>query len=154
DPLHNVTTYEYDGADGLHKVTQPNPTGSGAGVVTQYDHNEHGAVEKMIDPLGNVTSYLYDDFHRLFQETDPDPDDAYGTGNNHPLNSPVTHFAHNLAGWLTSITDPKGNITAYLYDQAGRQTDELKLTDAGLAGTYYSGTSQATTRIDTNIDFT
>src|SRR5205085_1304497 len=54
DPLTNITGYIFDGADHLYQLFEPNPAGSGTGLMTRYDRDEHGMVETMTDPMNNV----------------------------------------------------------------------------------------------------
>jgi len=57
----------------------------------------------------------------------PDPDDFTSSGgSNGPLTSPVTSYAYSAAGDLASVTDPRGYVTAYVYDALHRTTREIK----------------------------
>ncbi|MEJ1730768.1 RHS repeat domain-containing protein, partial [Escherichia coli] len=40
--------------------------------------------------------------------------------------SPVTSYAYSAAGDLASVTDPRGYVTAYVYDALHRTTREIK----------------------------
>jgi RHS repeat-associated protein len=147
NPLHQVTLYHFDVRDRMDQVTQPSPNGSGAGPITQYLYNCFGDLLRTTDPLLNVVQYHYDGLERLDRVTQPDPD------GNALLTNPITTYAYNADGWVTSTTDGNGNTAAYLYDQAGRATSELKLTGAGLQGTYYSSSTQVLARTDSTINF-
>ena len=48
-----------------------------------------------------------------------DPD---GSG---PLARPTTQYAYDANGNLTSVTDPRGYVTTYVYDEIGRKTQQI-----------------------------
>ena len=70
----------------------------------------------MTDPLSHTTSYTFDDVGRVLTQTDPDPDAGGG------LTSPVTTYAYNALGNVTSVTDPRSKVTTYAYDNLQRLT--------------------------------
>src|SRR5262249_50320403 len=90
----------------------------------------------------------YDALHQLDYLREPSPENGSDSG------GPQTNYAYNIAGWLTKLTDPNNNITAYLYDQAGRPTYTLQLTDDGVQEQYYANSSDSQptqTRVDADI---
>ncbi|MCA9181892.1 MAG: RHS repeat protein, partial [Planctomycetales bacterium] len=95
------------------------------------------------DPLGNTQSLIYDSRGNLVASVDgsgfitqiivnsrglttrisvPDPD---GNG---PLTAPVTNFAYNTYGMLSTLTNPDGSTKTFTYNSAGQlltYVDEL-----------------------------
>jgi len=65
----------------------------------------------MTDGLGSV-SYGYDQLSRLTSET------RAFTG----VGSFILSYSYNLAGELTSLTNPWGSVVGYGYDKTGRLT--------------------------------
>lgn len=118
------------------------------GPVTQTDYDCNGNLVRVTDPLNHVTQYEYDDLNRLIARTDPDPDGAGTT-----YTSSVTLYAYNAVGWLTSLTDPEGNVTFYQYDALGRRTKEVKVTGAGLTGEYGFEDEVMHSRTDATLNF-
>jgi RHS repeat-associated protein len=147
DPNSNTTQYTYTDHNRVHEVIQPDPGDDSGHPTTTYDYDEANNLLSVTDPMGHVTTYTYDSLNRLVTETDPDPD---GSGS---LTSSVTHYTYNSLGWETSTTDPLGNGTVYQYDADGRQTAQIQLGAAGLAGTYDVGGSAEQTRVDSGLNF-
>ncbi|MCC7084413.1 MAG: RHS repeat protein, partial [Pirellulales bacterium] len=117
------------------------------GPVTQTKYDCNGNLVKATDPLGNATTYEYDDLNRLIARTDPDPD---GSGSTYT--SPVTHYAYNSLGWMTSMVDAENNGTIYQYDSMGRQTKQINVLAAGLTGEYTDGSGN-TKQVDSQVNF-
>ena len=95
--------------------------------VAQFNGDRRQATEKATLPLLEGPSEPrtvccdsihtgYDNVDRLTYVTRPDPD---GSGS---LAAPVWQFAFNVAGLMTSKTDPLGAVTTYGFDNAQRQT--------------------------------
>ena len=78
-----------------------------------------GRAVSSFDELGRVTVYAYDLLDRLVSVTKPDPD---GSG---PLAAPVTTFAYDLVGNLTSTIDARGNTESYRYDALDRRIETI-----------------------------
>ncbi|GAA2637445.1 hypothetical protein GCM10010425_45530 [Streptomyces spororaveus] len=102
DPAKFTTTYAYDPAGNLTKVT--NPLGKATG--TSYDAANQ--VVASTDELGRTTRTDYDELGRIAKVTGPD--------------GAVTSYAYNAAGDLATRKDPNNHTTTYGYDDAGRQT--------------------------------
>ena len=65
----------------------------------------------------------------------------------------VTSTAYDAAGNVQSITDPRGIITQYAYDLAGRQTTVIDAYDAGInSGLPYGSNNQTTTYTYDGVD--
>jgi RHS repeat-associated protein len=117
DPELRKTTYEYDGAGRLVKVTLVNP---GNSLETEYQYDDAGNLRFIIDPADNQTERVYDELNRLTDVYAPDPD-----GPASPQERPRTQYAYDSASRLLSLTDPVGNATSWFYDALGRVTQEL-----------------------------
>jgi RHS repeat-associated protein len=119
------------------------------GLVTQTEYDCNGNLVKVIDPLGHVTQYMYDDLDRLVARKDPDP-----TTGGITANSPLTSYAYNSLGWLTSMTDPNENVTVYEHDKMGRRIKEARVVGSGLSGEFrdYYG-ELLHTDIDADLNF-
>ena len=110
DPLGNTTTYSYDA---LNRPLQQSVNGHELGPV--YD--QAGNVISDTDlQNGYVTEYFYNARNELTEFIQPNAaTGATGGG-------PVTTYTYDLAGNMTSETDPLGNVTTYGYDADGNQT--------------------------------
>ena len=126
-----ATTYEYNSDDTVRTVTDPR------GVIATNTYNNRrlltgisytpasgvdllAAVSFSYDAAGNRTSmndgtggisYVYDSLSRISSETRT----FIGVGNQYQIS-----YGYNLAGELTSITDPSGAQVSYNYDATGR----------------------------------
>jgi RHS repeat-associated protein len=128
DPLANTTQYAYDSDLNVTKVTDARNNATqmsydGAGnMLTRtapppLSYQEVWTYTARNDPLtykdgrGNTTDYGYDAAGNLTSVTGPDPD---GGG---PLTRPQTLYGRDpgSTGLLTSITDPRGKVTAFSY---------------------------------------
>lgn len=77
-------------------------------VVTGYEYNLVGNLQKITDGNGNATLFDYDTLNRKSRE-----ENAEGE---------VTHFEYTPMGDLLTQTDPRGHTTEYEYDSNGRRT--------------------------------
>ena len=82
------------------------------------------------DPNGHTTTSVYDGFGRLAETVQPDPNGNGGT------NYPETFYVYDAGGQLVEKVAPAGpasapnslqQITAYQYDDLGRQTAVAQL---------------------------
>jgi RHS repeat-associated protein len=131
DQAGATTTAAYDKLGRTVRETRPDPDGAGPLVApaTATGYNSRGNVLFVTasfagqagvtagDPAWS-SHFEYDVLGRKTKETQADPD---GTG---PLGRPVTSFAYDADGNLTSVTDPRGFTTAYAYDGLGRKITE------------------------------
>jgi YD repeat-containing protein len=111
DPSGRVTSYQYNSAGKVTKIT------SAAGTVdetsVQYEYDSAGNRTAVIDELGRRTQFTYDADANLTSVTLPDPD---GDG---PLAAPVTSYVYNSLGRLSVAIDPSGRETRYIYNNVG-----------------------------------
>ena len=135
DPVGAVTGYAYNDLGQLTEVTLPDPDGTGslASPITRYQYDAAGRRTRQIQTYNAagaqelLTQYTFDALDRIKTVTLPDPDDFTSSGgSNGPLASPVTSYAYSAAGDLASATDPRGYVTAYVYDALHRTTREIK----------------------------
>jgi RHS repeat-associated protein len=157
DALGNSTTFEYDALNRLTKTTNANnivslykvydangnllkqadAKGYSAGdndsdrYFTAYTYNLAGKVKTVTDAetysynkeknANRVSnSYGYDQYGDLISKAD-----AYGNS---------TKYSYNLAGKMTSVTDPEQTKTSYVYDKLG---NEIYMTDGRSKVTSY-----------------
>ncbi|WP_229858654.1 DUF6531 domain-containing protein [Streptomyces poonensis] len=123
DPAQYTTTYGYDPAGNLLKITDP------LGGVTTTAYDAVGNVIKRTDADKRVTTYGYDKRDHLTTVTAPG--DAVTTysydkvGNvtqRTDANDHVTAYGYDPARRLTSVTDPLDRVTSYAYDADGNLT--------------------------------
>jgi YD repeat-containing protein len=129
-----ATSYEYNSDDTVRKVTDPrgveatntynsrhllkrvdyDPRDSGVSALALvlFEYDAAGNRTLTTDGTGN-TSYVYDQLSRMTSESHyiADLGAYYGMS-----------YGYNLAGELTSITDPAGAQVSYNYDSTGRLT--------------------------------
>jgi RHS repeat-associated protein len=131
DQAGATTVTGYDKLGRTVRETRPDPDGAGPLVspATAMGYDSRGNVLFVTPSFAGqagVTAgdpawsshFEYDALGRKTKETQADPD---GTG---PLGRPVTSFAYDADGNLTSVTDPRGFTTAYAYDGLGRKITE------------------------------
>ncbi len=120
DALGHTTQYQYNTAD---QVTTTTFLADNSSIVDKYDSQGNKIAE--IDQDGNETDYQYDQFGQLTAVMEPavldsDPSSAtYGK-----MVHPTYQYAYDIYGNLTSVTDAKGRVTTYTYDQFGRKLTE------------------------------
>jgi RHS repeat-associated protein len=98
----NVTSYTYDAAGAVTKVTRPDTT------TLLTDYWPDGTVKDQVDGAGHTTSYAYDPLARVTGVTDP-------------LNR-TTSATYDGAGNRLTVVDASNLTTTYGYDAANRMT--------------------------------
>jgi RHS repeat-associated protein len=102
-------SFTYDSLSQLITQTHPDNTSIG------YSYDEGGAIATVRDEnhAAANTRYGYDPAHRLIS--------VRQTLANAEA---VTTYSHDVAGNLTAVTDPNGNVTTYVYDDFGRMLSQ------------------------------
>ena len=122
DPLDKVTSFTYDGGDGLVRVEDA------LGGHTSFDYDRWSQLTKVTDALGQATEYHYDEFQRLTKEV-PSGGSSYATA-----------YEYNLMDMLTKRSAPGSVVTSYSYDTARRLTHwQGPSNDFGSFGYYTNG---------------
>ena len=132
-----ITTFGYDQASRRTTVTDP------AGNVTTTTYFKDGQVNAVTDPEGVDSLYRYDGLRRRdlvvqnFVDNSYEPpedwvfesgvwkDEAAGTAIAHATDNDqniIVQVAHDVVGRMTSLRDPRGNVTSYEYDQLNRRS--------------------------------
>jgi YD repeat-containing protein len=100
---------------------------AGPAQTTRYTYNRKDLLATVVDPAGNEWRYAYDMEGRQIEAVDPDK----GTGRSE----------YDADGDLARVTDGRGEVLAYRYDQLGRRT-----------GVYDDTVSDATRRAEWRYD--
>jgi RHS repeat-associated protein/uncharacterized delta-60 repeat protein len=130
----NVTTYVYDDLDRVQSVTTKgflttgNPT---ANVSTQYEYDDVGNVEKIIDRNGRVRKFQVDALDRTVLET-WFPNNSTAT----PTNSIRTRYDQHGKEVLSDTGDNGSNDYSANYDALGRTTLYVDANGVGLSQFY------------------
>lgn len=126
---HLVTSVLYDTTN----VIAEQNVASSSNVILAYD--EAGNRTQMQDRFGTIT-YNYDVFSRMSSESRAflDPDDTSVSFTRELF------YEYNLAGELTSLTDPSGLKFLYEYDRAGQLKSVKGETPYGNVSNYVSDT--------------
>ncbi|MBI4354788.1 MAG: RHS repeat protein, partial [Candidatus Omnitrophica bacterium] len=111
------TLFTFDAAGHITKkepFTDGNPPNEPTSYVTSYEYNTAGERTRVVFPRGNSIEYTYDDKGNLLEQRRkkigapkgvPDPTDL------------VWRFTYEPRfNLLKTATDPRGNVTTYLYD--------------------------------------
>jgi YD repeat-containing protein len=112
-----MTSYGYDGLNRLTLTKQYDATGLEANAVsTQVTYTDTSRQVKLTLANGLVTTSTYDLAGRLtsVQKTD-----------SNLANLGTTSYAYDKLGNLRMVTDPAGQNTYYLYDNANRKVGEI-----------------------------
>jgi RHS repeat-associated protein len=144
-PADYTTTFAYDNADHLTKITSPDPDGTGPQLplITQWLYDPAGNLQTFTDANTHAVDYGYDAADQLTSVTAPDPD---GAG---PLPRPVTQYGYDEVANLKTRTVAGTHTTTYGYDDANRLASVSSPT--GQLWTYgYDANSNRTTQIDAN----
>lgn len=104
-----TTTFSYNSRHLATSITYAAPEGIIQSAPVSFSYDAAGNRTGMTDGLGSI-SYQYDQLSRLISET------RSFTG----VGSFTLSYGYNLAGDLTSITDPSGAQIGYSYDRTGR----------------------------------
>ncbi len=122
-----TTSYQYNNSYyDLTRVTTP------LGFNTSYEYDAAGHVIKITDPLGKTVEFTYEgdlvktrkvqiDAGRYATTTYSYDDNGQIISMQTPL-SQVTTYEYNALGLLTKMTAPTGEITNYEYDVLNRRT--------------------------------
>jgi RHS repeat-associated protein len=127
DARNATSTFAYNGRHLATGITYGVPGGVAATANVSFGYDAAGNRTSMNDGPGSV-SYGYDQLSRVTSET----------RNFNGVGSFALNYNYNLAGELTSITNPWGAQVEYSYDKVGETTN---ISGAGYAGisTYASG---------------
>jgi RHS repeat-associated protein len=122
DDLNYTTTTEYDLRNRKTKTTSPQAA-DGQIQITQWGYDDAGNVTSITRPDTKVETKTYDEMHRVLNHTVPK--DAS------PATFLTTTFTYYPSGTLHTETDPKGQMTTFVY-----QASDLK------ARMYYPGNAE------------
>lgn len=121
----SLEAYEYDAMGNITSVID------GEGNRISYGYTARGQIREVKDGCGNETRYVYDSCGRLIQILQPENgrfDGAYvNQFNQNQKEIRTTSYHRDLAGNITEVCDPEGNVISYKYDGNGRilsQTDK------------------------------
>ncbi|GAA4235684.1 polymorphic toxin-type HINT domain-containing protein [Actinomadura meridiana] len=110
-PTGAKTTATYDSVNQLVRTVDP------AGTPTELGYDDLGRQIRASDGLGRTGKLAYDLFGRLTTSADLKPD---GTEARH------TSYRYDLAGNLTSVTDPLNQKKTFAYDALNRLTQQTE----------------------------
>ncbi|RDV45343.1 hypothetical protein DOE76_08780 [Leifsonia sp. ku-ls] len=123
DAEGHVTAYTYDPAGRLSAVKEGFKPGTASGpdvnVLTRYEYDQDGNLERLVDPNGHATTYSVDASGRPIQEIN-------SIGN-------TTRWSYTAAGRPSTVTSGTGSTTEFSYDKRG---DLVRRSAAGQAATY------------------
>jgi RHS repeat-associated protein len=142
DPAGRVTTFEYDLAGEVSKVTRPDGTSrqfmrdplgrltaqiDATGRTTQYVYDAADNLVQTVDPAGAVTQFLHDELHNLVAMTDANGHTRHWEydaarrilATTLPSGATAT-MEYGAAGELTKYTNENGQAISYAYDDWGR----------------------------------
>ncbi|MEW6486934.1 MAG: Ig-like domain-containing protein, partial [Thermodesulfobacteriota bacterium] len=122
-----LTTWEYDDANGLEIVTDPE------GYVTTLNKDEAGNLIRREDARGAVWTYEYDGNRRPLRMTDPlgnavssEYDERGKKVGDVDSEGKITTYEYDTDGRLVAVTDPSGGKTSRAYDPSG---NVIRVTD-------------------------
>src|SRR5205085_12611775 len=108
-----ITTFGYNNRHSVTDISYTPPSGITNTAAVSFQYDAAGNRIGMTDGSGS-TSYQYDQLSRLTSES------RQFTGLSGTY---ILGYGYNLAGELTSITDPSGAVISYSYDNTGRMTE-------------------------------
>lgn len=120
-------TYDYDAADRVTKITYPDGTSS----LFSYEKLDLASFK---DREGRVWRYEYDANRRLTKVIDPAKNE--------------TLLGYSEAGQIASLTDPKGNVTAWAYDIQNRLVSKSYADQSATIYSYENTTSRLKSVLD------
>ncbi|MGW5264392.1 DNRLRE domain-containing protein [Microbispora sp. NPDC004025] len=133
DRLDYTTLNRYDAVGRLVETKQPPVAverGGGSPAdqrpVVRYGYNTAGEQTDVLDPEGRASSAEYDRAGQRTSQKSPSYTPPGGTAI-----TPVTTYAYDAAGRLTTITDPRGNVTTNSYDALDRLVRVIQPPAAG-----------------------
>lgn len=100
-PGVQAVTYSYDGLDRVVAVAQGER-------VTQYQWDDSGRVDTIVDPSGRIHAFRYDPVGRLVSQRLPDGREI--------------GFGRDARGRVSSLTPPGRQAYGFAYDRAGLDT--------------------------------
>ncbi|MBX6166889.1 MAG: DNRLRE domain-containing protein [Thermobispora bispora] len=122
DRLDYTTLNRYDAVGRLVETKQPPVAVERAGAspvvqrpVIRYGYNTAGEQTDVVDPEGRASATAYDRAGRRVSQTLP----SYTPPGASAI-TPVTVYGYDAAGRLTTVTDPRGNVTTNTYDALDR----------------------------------
>jgi RHS repeat-associated protein len=106
----------YDDAGRLTSVTGPI-----SGVGARYTYDNLGRVTQETETIATSTDYAYVKYQYnsrgwVTRSIQADPTNAF------LVDGPATDFTYDAAGRLLTVTDPRGYVSSYAYDQRGLTT--------------------------------
>ena len=124
-----ITTLGYNNRHQVTGISYSQQTGITSTPSASFSYDAAGNRTSMTDGSGSVT-YQYDQLSRLTSETRQ----FNGRSGSYKLS-----YSYNLAGELSSITDPTDAIVNYSYDPTGRMT--------AITGTSFAGVTSYATNV-------
>jgi RHS repeat-associated protein len=122
----------------------------GLNLITTYAHDLNDNLIYVTDPRGVVTYAEYDALNRVtLTRQDASPLQAGGTEGGY-LNL-ATHFTYDAAGNLAIVTDERGVVTAYTYDDLNQLTKSCQ--DASSSPLLAGGTEGGYLNLCTNSTY-
>ncbi|MFG1824478.1 DNRLRE domain-containing protein [Microbispora bryophytorum] len=122
DRFDHTTLNRYDAVGRLVETKQPPVAvehGGGSPAdqrpVIRYGYNTAGEQTDVLDPEGRAGSAEYDRAGQRTSQKSPSYTPPGGSAI-----TPVTAYGYDAAGRLTTITDPRGNVTTNTYDALDR----------------------------------
>lgn len=103
DPNGGLSRFTYNTFGSLTQVEDP------TGAITRYTYDNYGNIASIINPNGNVTQYETDALDRITRVIWPD-------------GSSAQYSYRNNTTWVSAITDEKGRLTQFFYDNVGNLT--------------------------------
>ncbi|MEA2416278.1 MAG: hypothetical protein QOI58_2935 [Thermoanaerobaculia bacterium] len=159
--------YDYDPATG-HKSAERYLGGHpGAWTMTRSDaflYDSFARLREIDHPDGSKIVYHYDGANNLVsvqdeRHTAPNTSYAYDPANrlasvmqtlsSAPGGQIATAYAYDVLGNLTSVTDPNGNLTSYVYDDFGRMIRQTSAV-TGVTTYAYDAAGNLSTVTDAN----
>ncbi len=127
DPLLHTTSYTYDGANELTKVTHPD----GSADTTGYDLNGNVTSQGVLDTTGatiRTTNYSYDPLNQLQSQTDPSSKTGWAS-------SDVIGSSEVLGASPPLQTEGRPELHRHLAASSGAALEDLQRgLEGGIAG--------------------